>query len=169
MSLFHKPRYQFVQVLAASIFVLLAVLGLYISSSEPLFWIIGGGAISASTMLAFLDPHTKTASSSNILISYFVALLVTLVIRFILDSYLPGFTINKLHNEFPVIIIIITIVMFIVYYLFSLLDISHPPACGLAFALIVHDTGYYKFIAIMIVGIILSLISKLSRRYMPHT
>lgn len=154
MDIQRQPKRGLLHILCACIFIMISMLSLYFTSTEPILWIVGGGCIASSITIIFISPTTESSSPRNISISYTIALVSCLMVR--LTTELLGIQVG---SQEPTIIVLVIIALFITLYIFSTYNINHPPAAGLTLVLVAHDTSYYKFIAIIILGGLLSIIS----------
>ena len=164
-SLSHQ-LHRFLQILATTGFILFTLITLKHLSNDRLFWVIGATSLASSATILFFTPDSESANNRQLLLSYAIALGVTLVLRETLPFIIELSSQIKHIETFTLTLATIFIAMFITLYLFSLLHITHPPATGIALAMAVHEPGYLVFGLLLFLTLVLAIIKTLFENYL---
>ncbi len=168
MRSFSYHLHRFLQILITTGFILLTLIILKHYSSDHLFWVIGATSLASSATILFLTPDTVSAQNKQFMLSYSIALIITLSLRELLSVISVYSTLAQHFQPFTLTIIMIFIAMLIILYLFSLLHITHPPATGIALAMAVHDPGYLIFALLLCLALLLAIIKTVLKNYLEN-
>ncbi len=108
-------------------------------------WAVGVGALSSSAFIVLASPNKLSASSKNLLLSYLIAIIFSIIVHVIKINADAIFHITNIKvNEFWLAIVLAATTI-----LMSIWSIYHPPAAGLSMVLVV-DT--YSLTTVCIIG-----------------
>ena len=164
-SLSHQ-LHRFLQILATTAFILFTLMTLKHFSTDPIFWVVGATSLASSATILFFTPDSESANNRQLLLSYAIALGITLALREILPSIIELSSWIQDFNHFNLMMVMIFIAMFITLYLFSTLHITHPPATGIALAMAVHEPSYLVFGLLLFLTLVLAIIKTLFNNYL---
>ena len=161
------PQLQrFLQILATTAFILFTLIILKHYSTDRVSWAIGATSLASSATILFFTPNAKSASNRQLLLSYAIALAITLALRGILPLIIQSSSWMQTIAPFTLTMVMIFVAMFITLTLFSLLHITHPPATGIALAMAGHEPTYFVFVLILFLTLVLAIIKTVFEKYL---
>ena len=155
------------QSLLAVVFMCLVLFSLNEVANSNILWAVGAGALASSSYLVFGKPHAPSAEPVKIIGGYLVAILVGGIIRFFYNQF-PFFQANLMGlSHFHVIGMLAAIAVGLTLVFMVLLKIEHPPAAGMALALVldVHefDVVFVVFFAMLLLASLRQILKKYMR------
>ncbi|HAG62304.1 MAG: hypothetical protein CMF55_02000 [Legionellales bacterium] len=160
--------HRFLQILATTAFILFTLIILRHFSTDPLLWVVGATSLASSATILFFTPDSESANNRQLLLSYAIALGITLALRECLPFVTEHSVLLQHTHPFTITMVMIFIAMFITLYLFSLLHITHPPATGIALAMALHDSSYLIFGLLLCLALSLAVIKTVLSRCLEN-
>lgn len=148
-----KKRYLFQCMIGLIyIFLVLLVLGAY--AKKDVLEAIGMGALGSTLFLVLAAPDSVMASWKNIIGGYFIAIALGIIGHYCKVSF------PILHSFFPLTFddaLYCALAFGIAMLMMTVMDVEHPPAGGLAVALVLENWNFSILLVVLggAVGIIL--------------
>ncbi|MBV53817.1 MAG: hypothetical protein CL816_07165 [Coxiellaceae bacterium] len=166
MRSFSHQLHRFLQILATTAFILFTLITLKHYSTDPIFWVIGATSLASSATILFFTPDSESANNRQLLLSYAVALGITLALREAIPLIVKVSSWMQHIDPFTLTMTMIFLAMFATLYCFSLLHITHPPATGIALAMAVHDPSYLVFGLLLFLTLLLAVMKTILANYL---
>ena len=159
---------RFLQILATTAFILFTLITLKHYSTDRVSWAIGATSLASSATILFFTPDSESANIRHLLLSYAIALAITLALRGISSLIVESSSWIRAIPPFTLMLVMVFVAIFITLTFFSLLHITHPPATGIALAMAGNEPNYVVFALILLLALILAIIKMLSEKYLEN-
>ena len=164
---FHELKYHlFGQVLLCGLFMglVLFIMGMFSSSSVA--WAVGATSLASSAYGVFVLPHSVVAEPKRILLAYLIATIVGLLFHAILGYFSLSITDHALTFDSHFFWILSALAVAITMFFMMLFGAQHPPATGIALAMVSDVNNWKAFAGIWISILILVAIRGLFSKYL---
>lgn len=138
----------------------------YWGASSSILWAVGAGSLASSAFITFGKPSAVARKPLNILVSYFVAIAVGILCRFIIERAMPHCSVIFDVNTFCWTGFFAAFSVGFLMLVLSALRVEHPPAAGIALVLVLDVKDYQTLIIILFSVIMLSILSGIFGRWM---
>ncbi len=158
----------FMQLLAAVLYVLVALITLDIISDSPIMWAVGCSSLASSAYLIFATPTSHSASAWRLVGSYGIAICCGLIVRHVGLWMMQhnGIMLLSLTHDPHMYWFTGAISVGISMFLMLLFSLEHPPAAGMALVLVIEQRSYEAIVAIFSLVLLLAFIKLLIGRYL---
>lgn len=152
--LFYRHKRQFlVQAICLVLFMAAVLSGLDQVSLSRLSWAVGASSMASSAFIIFATPRKRISEPKRLLGGYVLCMLVGIAFHTLLTWGMNDLSWSPAHLDELIIAFALGMSMF----LMTVLRMQHPPAIGMALALVLEPWGIGTIMVIVVAIVILAI------------